>query len=120
MPRPLKPRWINFEPLNIYFVPQALPVGSVAQVLLTVDELEALRLADLSGLSHEAAAGEMNVSRATFGRIVARARSKVADALVHGKSIGIEGGVVRFNPPYGRGWRGGPRGPHGHGKGPWH
>ncbi len=120
MPRPLKPRWINFEPPNIYFVPQVLPARSVAQVLLTVDELEALRLADLNGLSHEAAAGEMNVSRATFGRIVARARSKVAAALVHGKSIGIEGGVVRFNPPHGRRWRGGPHGPHGRGKGPWH
>lgn len=120
MSRPLKPRWISFEPPNIYFVPQALPVRSVAQVLLTLDELEALRLADLSGLIHDSAAREMRVSRATFGRIVARARSKVADALVHGKSIGIEGGVVRFNPPHGRGWRGGQRGPHGRGKGPWH
>ena len=53
MPRPLKPRWISFEPPNIYFVPEGLPVRSVAQVLLTVDKLEALRLADLSGLIHD-------------------------------------------------------------------
>ena len=85
-----------------------------------MDELESLRLADLNGLSQEAAAAEMNVSRATFGRIVARARRKVADALVHGKSVGIQGGVVRYHPPYGRGWRGGPHGPHGHGRGPRH
>ena len=120
MPRPLKPRLINFEPLSVCFVPQVLPVRSTDQVILTVDELEALRLADISGLSHESAAGEMNISRATFGRIVARARGKVATALVHGKTISIEGGVVRFNPPYGRAWRGGSRGPHGRGKGPWH
>jgi predicted DNA-binding protein (UPF0251 family) len=120
MPRPLKPRSINFEPLNISFIPQMVSIPSANQVRLTVDELEALRLADLNGLSHETAAGEMDVSRATFGRIVARARGKVADALVHGRNIGIEGGVVKFNPPYGRAWRGGSRGPHGHGKGPWH
>jgi predicted DNA-binding protein (UPF0251 family) len=90
--------------------------------VLTIDELEAIRLADLEGLAHEAAARRMNVSRPTFGRIVEGARRKVAEALVHGRGIGFEGGVVQFHPPYGRAWgRGGRgRGPHGHGKGPWH
>jgi len=119
MPRPLKPRWINFDPPNICFVPQAAPIPTTAGVLLTIDELEALRLADLGGLSQEEAAQAMNVSRATFGRIAAQARRKVADALVYGKSIGIEGGVVKFNPPYGRAWRQRRRGHHGRGKGPW-
>ena len=115
MPRPLKPRWINFDLQSYSFMPQRLLPPAVDRVLLTIDELEALRLADLSGLSQEEAARTMNISRATFGRIATRARRKVADALVHGKGICIEGGIVRFHPPYGRTFR---RGPHGRGKGP--
>jgi len=84
-------------------------------VISMIDKLEALRLADLSGLSQEEASRTMNISKATFGRIASRARRKVADALVHGKGICIEGGIVRFHPPYGRTFR---RGPHGRGKGP--
>lgn len=63
---------------------------------LTIDELEALRLADLIGLSHEEAGQKMGVSRATFGRIVQQARNHVADALIHGKAIKIEGGTYRI------------------------
>ncbi|RUM87792.1 MAG: hypothetical protein DSZ24_05330 [Thermodesulfatator sp.] len=60
-------------------------------VRLALDELEALRLADLEGLYQEEAAKRMGVSRATFGRILERARKKVAEALVMGKGIKIEG-----------------------------
>lgn len=123
MPRPLKPRWVGFEPPGTGFVPQVIPFGDSVQVQLTLDELESLRLADMIGLSHEEAAAEMKVSRATFGRIVERARRKTADALFNGKSIGFEGGEVRFHPPHGHGWHGGHRGPrghHGHGKGQRH
>jgi len=119
MPRPAKPRWINFDPPNVSFMPQPVPLPAADGVILGIDELEALRLADLEGLSHEEAARAMKVSRATFGRIVTRARGKVADALVFGKGIGFEGGVVRFNPPYGQGWRQRRRGRHGRGHGPW-
>lgn len=59
------------------------------EILLDPDELEALRLADLLSFSHEKAAGEMNISRATFGRIVENARKKVADAVLNGKAIKI-------------------------------
>lgn len=62
---------------------------------MTLDEFEALRLADLDGLYQEKAAAEMNVSRPTFSRIIASARLKVADALVHGKALRIEGGPVQ-------------------------
>jgi predicted DNA-binding protein (UPF0251 family) len=64
------------------------------EVRLSVDELEALRLADLEGLYQEDAAARMNVSRATFGRIVGSARRKVAEVLVGGHALRIEGGVV--------------------------
>ena len=60
------------------------------ETVLASDELEALRLADLEGLSHEEAAERMGVSRPTFGRIVANARAVVADALTGGKALRIE------------------------------
>lgn len=63
-------------------------------VVMTLDEFEALRLADLVGLYQEQAAEEMGVSRPTFSRIVESAHRKVADALVHGKALRIEGGPV--------------------------
>ncbi len=65
------------------------------QVVMTLDEFEAVRLADLGGLYQEQAAEEMGVSRPTFSRIVESAHRKVADALVHGKALRIEGGPVR-------------------------
>jgi predicted DNA-binding protein (UPF0251 family) len=69
------------------------------QVQLTVDELEALRLADFLGMSHEQAGKQMGVSRATFGRIVEQARKTVADALIHGKAINVEGGNYKRVDP---------------------
>ncbi len=62
---------------------------------MTLDELEALRLADLDGLYQATAAARMGVSRQTFGNIVERARRKVADVLVHSKALKIEGGHVQ-------------------------
>jgi hypothetical protein len=63
---------------------------------LTVDEREAIRLADLLGLPHEAAGEKMGVSRATFGRIIQHARYQVADALINGKAISVGGGNYRM------------------------
>ncbi len=62
------------------------------QVIITVDELEALRLSDLLDQSHEAAAQQMKVSRPTVTRMLAKAHKAIADALVNGKAIRIEGG----------------------------
>jgi predicted DNA-binding protein (UPF0251 family) len=61
-------------------------------VRLTVDEFEAIRLADLENLYQEQAAEKMNISRQTFGRIIDSAHRKVAEALVQGKALKIEGG----------------------------
>jgi hypothetical protein len=60
------------------------------EVALSMDEVEALRLSDLEGRHHEEAAGEMKVSRPTFGRIIKEARRKVAEALIGGKALRIE------------------------------
>jgi predicted DNA-binding protein (UPF0251 family) len=65
------------------------------EVVMTLDEFEALRLADLEKLYHERAAEQMQVSRPTFSRIIDSARTKIADVLVHGKALRIEGGPIQ-------------------------
>lgn len=99
MVRPQKSRLVNIDPQISYFKPRGVPMVDLGQVQLTVDGLEALRLADFLGLSHEIAGRQMGVSRATFGRIVEQARKIVADALIHGKAISVEGGSYeRIDP----------------------
>jgi predicted DNA-binding protein (UPF0251 family) len=78
------------------FKPAGVPACSLEEVVLTVDELEALRLADLVGMYQEQAAGQMKISRPTFGRIIESARRKVAEAIVQGKALKIEGGVIQM------------------------
>lgn len=76
------------------FKPAGIPVAQLQQVHIDLDGIEALRLADLEGLYHDAAAEVMGVSRPTFGRILAEARTRVAEALVEGKVLRIGGGPV--------------------------
>ena len=94
MPRPRICRRVGCKPEALYFKPRGIPVSLLEEEVLTIDELESLRLADRLGLYHEDAASRMNVSRQTFGRIVESARRKVADALVNGKALKIEGVVA--------------------------
>ena len=117
MPRPFKRRRVCCNPDVNYFKPRGIPVAELEEINLTMDELEAIRLADLESLSHEESAAKMNVSRATFGRIVSQGRKKIASALVHGKAIRVQGGEVELRPPgppFGRG-----RGRHRGGRGDW-
>jgi hypothetical protein len=76
------------------FKPAGAPAGKLEHVVMTLDELEALRLADLEGLYQAQAANRMGVSRSTFGRILEAAHRKVALALVEGRALRIEGGPV--------------------------
>jgi len=94
MPRPRCCRRVAGRPACGLFTPAGGACGAREEVVLAVDELEALRLADLEGLYQEQAAGRMKVSRQTFARIVESARKKVAAALVQGKALRIQGGVV--------------------------
>jgi len=64
---------------------------------MTLDEFEAIRLADLEALYQEQAAATMSVSRPTFSRIIESAHRKIADALVHGKALRMEGGPVHLD-----------------------
>jgi len=102
MARPCKCRHISGGPESSYFKPRGIPCSSLIEIVLTLDELEALKLADLNGEYQEEAAKKMNVSRQTFGIIIEKARKKLADAVVNGKALKIEGGVCSF-PGHGHG-----------------
>ncbi len=94
MPRPIQCRRISEKTAACVFKPAGVPSLGLVSVHMTLDELEALRLADLQGLYHEEAAVQMDVSRPTFGRILSAARRKVAEALVGGKELTIDGGQI--------------------------
>jgi predicted DNA-binding protein (UPF0251 family) len=90
MSRPKKERCIRCQPNALYFKPRGIPLIQLEEVGLSLDELEAIRLADYDGLYHEQAAEKMNISRPTFGRILGEARRKLAEVLVEGKALRIE------------------------------
>jgi predicted DNA-binding protein (UPF0251 family) len=90
MARPLKCRCIECRPNSYYFKPRGIPMTALQEVSLRMDELEAIRLADYQGLYHEEAAAKMEISRATFGRVLNEARRKVAEAILQGKALKIE------------------------------
>lgn len=96
MPRPKCPRLIRKLPNAVYYKPRAIPISKLEEVIITYDELEAIRLANLEGLYQEKAASKMKISRPTFGRIIESANKKIADALINGKAIKIEGGPIRM------------------------
>jgi len=96
MPRPQCPRRVQGRPGALLFKPAGIPIRLLEEIVLTLDEFEALRLADLEGLYQETAAERMGISRATFGRIVESARRKVAQTLVGGRVLRVEGGPVRI------------------------
>ncbi|MCP4591065.1 MAG: DUF134 domain-containing protein [bacterium] len=97
MARPCKCRQVGCRPQARMFKPAEVPWSQLEVIELRLDELESLRLGDLEGLYHDAAAERMGVSRATFGRLVDAARQKVADALVNGKLLVVKGGDVQMS-----------------------
>lgn len=92
MPRPPKCRRVEALPEVDYFKPRGVPMMHLDEVSLTLDQFEALRLADYENLAHDRAAQRMNISRQTFGRVLSSARKGVAKALVTGQALSIEGG----------------------------
>lgn len=90
--RPPRCRRVSFVPEATFFKPAGIPMRMLEEVTLSVDEAEAIRLKDLEGLEQEEGADKMGISRPTFQRILVSARQKMADALLNGKAIKIEGG----------------------------
>lgn len=89
MSRPTKQRCVSCEPVSDYFKPRGVPLAQLAEVRLELDELEAVRLADLEGLYQADVALRMGVSRQTVGNILARAHRKIADALLNGHALAL-------------------------------
>jgi predicted DNA-binding protein (UPF0251 family) len=85
-----KCRCVKCSPGTDYFKPRGIPLSEITEIVLNLDELEALKLADYEGLYHEQASLQMNVSRATFGRILDGARLKIAEAIINGCALRIE------------------------------
>ena len=96
MSRPTRERRILGLSESDIFKPAGVPARQLAQVELPLDELEAIRLVDLQGLSHEDAAVSLGVSRQTVGRMLENGRRKVADALTNGRAILVGGGAFRI------------------------
>jgi len=98
VPRPPKCRRIAFLPGVTYFKPAGVPLRALEEVRLSLEEAEAIRLKDLEGLEQGEGAEKMNISRPTFQRVLASARQRIADALLNGKAIRIEGGNFEVSP----------------------
>ena len=109
MPRPRKRRTLGALPRPAIYKPAGVALNDLRVVTLLHEELEALRLADLEGLTQEQAARHMGVSRSTFQRIVSHARRQVSLALAQGHALQIDGGTFQVAPP--ARWTGAHRGP---------
>lgn len=94
MSRPKYCRKVGCVPDINYFKPKGIPASQLDEIVLSLDEFEAIRLADFEGLYQEDGAKRMNISRQTFGRIIETAHKKIADVLINGKALKIEGGDI--------------------------
>lgn len=97
MARPIKWRKIEHIPVVPYFVPADQEVEGVEVNVLLLEEVEAIRLKDLEGLEQSECAKRMEVSRPTFQRILLSAREKIADGIINGKAIHLDGGNYTRN-----------------------
>ena len=98
--RPQKCRFVEESPSITYYKPRGIPMSELDVVDLTIDEFEAIRLADYKGLYQIDAAKKMGVSRQTFGRIITSARKKISEGLMMGKAIKIDGGNYEIKGKY--------------------
>ena len=102
MARPRKRRRVCSLPENSRFGPLGSPLGA-EPINMTVDEYETIRLIDLEGFNQEECAKQMNIARSTVQGIYVDARKKLAEALVNGKVLHIEGGDYRLCDGLGEG-----------------
>ncbi|HOF42423.1 MAG TPA: DUF134 domain-containing protein [Candidatus Moranbacteria bacterium] len=90
MTRPKLCRRMRFKPKAHYFKPRGIPMSQLDEVILTKEEMEAVKLKDHDGMGQIEAAEKMNTSQSTFQRILASAHTKIATAIVGGKALIIE------------------------------
>ncbi len=93
---PYRKRRIHQPPNFKNFKPSGIPRGRLKSLTLTIDEYEVIRLADFLRLEHLQAAEKMAISRPTFTRLIEKARHKLAQAIVDGLELILEGGNIEF------------------------
>ena len=103
MPRPRLRRLVRFQPGVTFFKPAGVRMASLPEAILSFDEFEAIRLKDYEEKDQTEAAKRMNISQPTFNRLLRDARKKIADAIINGKAIRIQGGNYKMVHP-GRGF----------------
>jgi uncharacterized protein len=106
MSRPRIDRKIEFQPNVTYFKPAGVMMTDLDEVIITFDETEAVRLSEVQKIGQKEAAKKMDISQPTFHRLLESARRKIADALINGKAIKIEGGNFKMMQSFGRGGQG--------------
>lgn len=93
MSRPRKYRRVCGLPATNLFGPvEGCCTQSANHIVMSVEEFEAIRLIDLQGLMQEECATQMKVARTTVQRIYNEARRKIAQSLVEGQMLRVEGG----------------------------
>lgn len=96
MPRPKKERKVFMPPVFDRFKPAGVRASMLDRIELTVDEFEAIRLADYLGYNHLESSKMMNISRSTFSRLIDMAHKKMSAFIIEGKELFISGGMVEF------------------------
>ena len=97
MARPQKERRVENLPPLTHYKPVGIPLQDIEEIILTIEEMEAIRLADVEQLDQAIAAESMEISRPTFHRIVTLAHQKIASALWQGQVLKIDGGKFRIS-----------------------
>jgi len=103
MVRPRRTRRISFQPDVTYFKPAGIPMLHLKETVLSFDELEAIRLVDSEGMEQSKAGKKMKISQSTLSRLLREGRKKLADAIIQGNAIKIQGGNFKMVQPTGRG-----------------
>lgn len=92
MVRPKRIRKIFYKPNVTYFKPAGIPLNELRETLLNFEEIEAIRLVDKEEISQTESAQQMKISQSTLSRLLKEGRKKLANAIIDGKAIKIEGG----------------------------
>ncbi len=103
MARPRRIRRIYFQPDVTYFKPVGIPMINLKEVILNFDELEVIRLIDFEGMGQTNAGKKMKISQSTLSRLLRTGRKKLANAIINGQAIKIQGGKFKMAISKGRG-----------------
>lgn len=96
MPRPRICRRIRRRPKCVYFKPAGIRMIDLDEIVLSLEEYEAVRLIDLDNIEQGKAGKQMEISQPTLSRLLKSGRKKISEAIINGKAIRIEGGDYKF------------------------